>query len=231
MIIKTIEEVREYIQKDYWITGQSNNKSGYENFYINWEWNNRLLEALEQADSLSDKKILDLGCAYGQVVACMLKKGYDAFGIDLSDFAITEGHKEYPPLKGKTIQGSIHELNMYKDETFDFLYSQQVFEHVPCDACDELAAETFRIAKPGAILWAGLVLDLGNDYQPQGFNPKDPDKTHINLRPGSWWDEKFSKAGWLVDRKFDNKFRNHKLADGYSFFDEYGWHTISYIKD
>ena len=231
MTIKTIEEVRAYVQKDYWVTGQSNGKSGFENFHIDWNWNNKLLEALEQADSFSGKKILDLGCAYGQVVACMLKKGYDAYGIDLSDFAIAEGHKEYSPLVGRTIQGSIHELDPYEDETFDFLYSQQVFEHVPADVCDELAAETFRIAKPGATLWAGLVLDLCKDYQPQGFNPKDTDKTHINLRHGSWWDKKFLNAGWSIDKEFDNKFRNHRLPDGYSFFDHYGWHTISYKKD
>jgi ubiquinone/menaquinone biosynthesis C-methylase UbiE len=162
----------------------------------------------------------------------MIKKGYDAYGIDLSDYAINAGHKEYFPLRNKTIQGSIHELQTFENESFDFLYSNQVFEHVPAEVCNELASETLRIAKSGAILWVGLVLDMNNEFQPQGFNPLDPDKTHINIRPKIWWDEIMTKVGWQINNKFDNKFRQHKLIeDGYSFFAEYGWHSICYNKD
>jgi ubiquinone/menaquinone biosynthesis C-methylase UbiE len=229
-IIKTVEEVREYIQQDYWQSGQTKNCSGYEKFYIDWDWNNRLVEALEQAYDFKGKTVIDLGCAYGQVVSSLLKKGYQAYGVDLSDFAIQAGHKEFPPLVSKTKQGSIHDLSSYESNMFDFLYSNQVFEHVPGDVCDQLAKETFRIAKSGAILWAGLVLDLSSEYQPHGFNPKDTDKTHINLRPKPWWDDKMTKAGWIINDHFDNTFRNHRLPDGYSFFDEYGWHSICYRK-
>lgn len=228
-IIDTIKEVRDYVQEDYWITGQSNGKSGYENFHINWEWNGRLLKHLTQAFDLKNKKVLDLGCAYGQVVASMLKKKINAYGIDLSDFAIAAGHREYPPLKKRTVQGSCHDLNHYKDSSFDFLYSNQVFEHIPQQHCDDLAVETFRVAKPGAVLWCGLVLDLNGDFQPQGFNPSDKDKTHINLRTRNWWDEKFVAAGWKLNYKDDSRFREVKI-NGYSHFEEYKWHSICYKK-
>ena len=228
MPIKTIEEVREYVQREYWTTGKI---SGYKNFHIDWHWNDRLVDALEQVYDFQNKRILDLGCAYGQVVASMIKREYDAFGIDLSDFAIAEGHKEYSPLKAKTIQGSIHDLKSYASKSFNFLYSNQVFEHVPSDVCSQLAIETFRVAQPGAILWSGLVLDMGNKFQPEGFNPEDPDKTHINIRPKIWWNDIFTKAGWIIDNVFDQSFRKHKLSDGYSFFEDYGWHSICYVKE
>lgn len=230
-VISTVEEVREYVQEDYWQSGLTKNCSGFEKFFIDFHWNDRIVEALEQAYSFSGKKILDVGCAYGQVVASLLKKKYDAYGIDLSDYAIKAGHNEYPPLVGRTIQGSAHDLSAYGDNTFDFLYSQQVFEHIPAEVCEQLATETFRIAKPGAIMWVGLVLDINSDYQPQGYNPKDSDKTHINLRPKAWWDEKMIKAGWSKEEEFDKVFRGHRLPDGFSFFDEYGWHSICYRKD
>ena len=223
-----IEEIRKYVQAKYWKTGKI---SGYKNFHIDWWWNERLVEAIGQGYDLKNKRILDLGCAYGQVVAAMIKAGHDAYGIDLSDFGIAEGHKEYPLLESRTIQGSIHELNRYPSEHFHFLFSNQVFEHVPGELCDQLAAETFRVAKPGADLWAGIVLDISSEYQPQGFDPKDPDATHINIRPRAWWDEKFIKAGWVVNDKFDKTFREHKLPeDGYSFFKDYDWHSICYKK-
>lgn len=230
MTIKTTEEVRAYIQKDYWESGKTKGKSGYENFFINWNWNNRLTECLEMSLINKKSKILDLGCAYGQVVASLLKKKYDVNGIDISDYAIEQGQKEYPPLKGKTFQGSCHQLQRFEDSSFDFLYSQQVFEHIPASVCQKLAEETYRITKPKGLIWAGLVLDLGEDYQPQGFNPEDPDKTHINLRPKQWWDDIFLSVGWSVDDDSDKRFRETRLPDGYSFFEEYGWHSLCYKK-
>lgn len=230
MIIKTVEEVREYVQKDYWQGGVSKGKSGYENFSIDWGWNGKLVHCLNEAMPLRNKRILDLGCAYGQVVAALLKNGYNAWGCDLSDYAIEAGIKQYPQMKDKIRQCSGHDLSCYKEETFDFIYSQQVFEHIPADVCDALAKETYRVARPRAIMWVGLVLDISSDFQPQGYNPEDPDKTHINLRPKIWWDEKMTKAGWKIEKAFDKKFRGTTAPNGYSFFNEYGWHSICYSK-
>ena len=92
-----------------------------------------------------------------------------------------------------------------------------------------MARETFRIAKPGALLWCGLVLDVCSDFQPQGFNPADQDQTHINLRPRKWWDDKFVAAGWELAYEADDKFRKVTI-NGYSHFKEYGWHSICYRK-
>jgi len=226
--ITDIEEIRKHVQAEYWKKGSVTAPT--KDFYINWWWNERLVEALEQGYSLRNKRIVDLGCAYGSVVAAMIKAGHDAYGIDLSDFGIAEGQKEYSLLESKTIQGSIHDLSCYPSEHFHFLFSNQVFEHLPGHLCETLAVETFRVAKPKAVLWAGLVLDISSDYQPQGFDPKDPDPTHINIRPKAWWDEKFIKAGWVINDEFDETFRKHELSDGYSFFKDYDWHSICYKK-
>jgi SAM-dependent methyltransferase len=231
MVFKTIEEVREYIQKDYWEAGQSTNTSNYEKFFIDWDWNERLVTCLNEAFNLQGLRVLDLGCAYGQVVAAMHKHGYDAYGIDISDYAIEQGRKEYEPLKYRIFQGSCHELEPFSKKSFDFIYSNQVFEHIPGDLCTPLAKEIFRVAKPNAILWAGLVLDLAEEHQPQGYNPEDPDKTHINLRPESWWDNIFLNNGWKKDIHSDNKLRAVRLEDDYSFFKDYGWHSICYKVD
>lgn len=228
-IISTVEEVRDYVQEDYWENGHTKGVSGYEKFFINWDWNNRLLDHLEKVWNFKNKRILDLGCAYGQVVAAFRKRGLNAYGIDLSDYAIAAGQKECDLLEKKTIQGSCHDLSAFKNESFDFLYSNQVFEHIPQQYCDDVAKETFRIAKPGCVLWCGLVLDLNSDFQPQGYNPEDVDKTHINLRPQKWWDDKFTQAGWILNYEDDLKFRSIKI-DNYSHFEEYGWHSICYIK-
>ena len=95
--------------------------------------------------------------------------------------------------------------------------------------CGKLAEETYRVAKDNATMWVGLVLDMGNDFQPQGYNPKDPDKSHINIRPKEWWDDIMTSAGWKINKEFDDKFRATRVKkDGYSFFKNYGWHSICY---
>lgn len=230
-VISTIEEVREYTQKEYWESGKTDGVSGYENYSMDWQWSDKFVKHFNQVFDTRAGKFLDLGCAYGRIVASMLKVGVDAYGIDLSDYAINAGHKAYAPLVGKTKQGSCHDLSKHENESFNVIHSNQVFEHVPADCCDQLAAETYRVANPGAVLWAGLVFDVASEYQPQGYNSEDPDKTHINLRPKVWWDEKFLAAGWVLNEEDDNRFRAIRdEVDSYSFFEDYGWHSICYKK-
>ena len=116
-----LKEIREYVQEDYWERGVSKNLSGYESFFIDWAWNRKLVEAIKQVYPLEDKKILDLGCGFGGIVAAMLVQGYNAFGIDISDYAINQGHKKYLDLQETTFQGSCHDLYMFPQNFFNFL--------------------------------------------------------------------------------------------------------------
>lgn len=231
-LIKSLEQVRKYVQRDYWKSGISKGVSGYEDFQIDYWWNGRLLQTMDKAwGPLYDKKLLDLGCAYGQVVAVASLWGMDAYGIDLSDYAIEQGIKEAGWLKDRIFQGSIHDLSRFPGDEFDILYSCQVFEHLPGEFCGQLAEETYRVAKPGGFLWASLVIDIHEDFQPQGFNPEDGDDTHINIRPYHWWDERFLAAGWKKAPRIDRQFRQARTSpDNFSFFEEYGWHSLCYQK-
>ena len=95
--------------------------------------------------------------------------------------------------------------------------------------CLDLAKECFRVTKPEGVLWCGLVLDICNEYQPQGRNPEDTDQTHINVRPKEWWDDIFLSVGWEKNEEFDKAFRKTEVK-GFSFFKHYDWHSICYIK-
>ena len=123
MAIKTLEEVKEYINKDYWTSGKTKNISNYENREsFDWWWNLRLFQCWNQVFPVRGKCILDLGCALGEFVSAnLMAGGANAFGIDLSEYAIKQGHKVCPQLRSRTQVGSIHDLSMFKNNQFDYM--------------------------------------------------------------------------------------------------------------
>jgi len=225
--ITSLKDVREYVGEKYWEKGLSEKCSGYENASIDWWWNLRWLQCWNQIFPSRDKVVLDLGCGLGGFVAALLTAaGADAHGIDISEYAINKGHQLYEPITQRTSVGSIHDLSMFPDNRVDYIYSMQVFEHLPEDLTDTMIAEMSRVLKLGGQVWAALV--LGN-----GRSADDNDLSHINIHPREWWDEKCVAQGLVPDQDADRRLRNTTAGPdnpGYSYFKDFGWHSICYRK-
>jgi SAM-dependent methyltransferase len=69
-----------------------------------------------------NSKILDFGCGNGARVYDFRKMGFDAFGVDIKLDEEDEFLRVIPANNGYRIP--------FNDETFDYVYSNQVFEHV-----------------------------------------------------------------------------------------------------
>jgi len=225
---KTLEEVKEYVGRQYWEDGLNSGCSGYQNETINWWWFLRWHQCFNQVVPLRDRSFLDLGCALGSMVSVALAAGgCDAHGVDLSEYAIEKGHKLFEQITNRTHAGSIHDLSRFPDKRFDVIYSMQVFEHLPEELTSAMVNEITRVARDGALLWAGLVLGMGRSED-------DKDLSHINIHPKEWWDAKFLAHGWIVDDETDRQLRQSTCGPdnpGFSYFKEYGWHTICYRKN
>lgn len=223
----TLEKIEKILNEDYWLRGTEAGVSQYQNMHVDLEWNRPILDCVEAATgTLDGKTFLDLGCGFGAVVAVALERGASAFGVDLSAYAVREAQKQHPPLAGRLLRGSMHELP-WPAESFDVVYSNQAFEHLPGEYCGEMAKEIFRVCKPGAAVWVGLVLDETGEYQPEGINPNDHDATHVNLRERPWWDDRFLSAGFELAPEIDAAFR---AAKSYENYQKYNWHTLSFRK-
>lgn len=96
-----------------------------------------------------DAPILEAGCGLGAWVVSLSDRGYDIAGID-HDESVVDRLKEWrPSLKVRC--GDIRALPN-KDESLGAVISLGVMEHFE-GGCDEAMRETFRVLKPGGVLF------------------------------------------------------------------------------
>jgi len=69
--------------------------------------------------------LLDVGCAYGYFVELALKNGFDAYGFDPSQYAVS---KAEPEIKKRIHKGTLSDVS-YQKNFFDIVTMFDVFEH------------------------------------------------------------------------------------------------------
>lgn len=95
---------------------------------------------------------LDVGCSNGVITNYLAKYFNMVTGIDVDSIAIKDAKSSF-----KTKNISFFEMSgqkmSFKDETFDVVICNQTYEFV--DNQNDLAAEIFRVLKPGGICFLG----------------------------------------------------------------------------
>ena len=95
--------------------------------------------------------ILDLGCGAGQtLIACSLKPGVVACGVDVDEEALRYGNQLAPEIKFACAGG---EALPFADQTFDVVISRVAlpYMHIPT-----ALSEVVRVLKPGGHVWFTL---------------------------------------------------------------------------
>jgi len=209
---KVLIVTKEYIGKDYW-TGKT--ISNYSNPVIRSDIQYILSDAISRVDFNSG---LDLGCAAGYFVYLMNSKGKNFKGIDLSDYVISVGKKEFPSISNYLYNGSIHDLSVFPDSYFDLVYSQQVLEHLPTELVPIMVNELYRVCKPNTKLFLFLVIGYKDQI---GKSDNDVDETHQNLKTKEWWDCQFRSRGFIpIDTSYigDVSMNSSKLKNLHKIF-------------
>lgn len=135
-------------------------------------------------------RLLDLGCAYGFLVAEAREAGFRAFGIDASRFAVGQAAAHAARACGALVVGHAERLP-FRDASFAVVTAFDVLEHVPRP--ELLIAEAARVLVPGGLF-------VGATPDPLFFDRTEP--THVAERVPSWWLRTLEEAGFAASLRF-----------------------------
>lgn len=126
--------------------------------------------------------VLDAGCAMGFLVEELRKRGIQASGVDVSEYAISQVHESVAAF---CRAGSLTEPLA---ERYDLITCIEVLEHIPPAECDQaianLCAASDRL----------LISSTPGDYG---------EPTHLNVLPPEEWAAKFAAQGFLRELDHD----------------------------
>jgi GT2 family glycosyltransferase len=134
---------------------------------------------------IGPQTVLDAGCALGFLVESLRQRGVDAYGIDVSSYAIenvSESVRSYCRL------GSVADP---LPRRYDLIVSLEVLEHMQPDEARSAIANFCRHTDD--------VLLSSTPYDHKEI-------THINVQPPEYWGELFAQNSFFRDVDFDASF-------------------------
>lgn len=135
---------------------------------------------------ISPRTVLDAGCAKGFLVESLRDRGVEAFGVDISEYAISVVREDIRPYC--QVGNLIDSLPL---EKYDLITCIEVLEHLS----ESAARKTIRnlCAHTDDIIFSSTPSDVRED-------------THFNVRPQEYWIELFAACGFCYDHSFDCSF-------------------------
>jgi SAM-dependent methyltransferase len=132
---------------------------------------------------LHPSSALDAGCAMGFLVEALRKRGVDAAGVDISEYAISQVHESV------AAHCSVASLTEPLPGRYDLITCIEVLEHLPPAETDRAIANLCQAGD--RILFSSTPGDYG-------------EPTHLNVQPPETWAAKFAEQGFVrdLDRDF-----------------------------
>ncbi len=131
---------------------------------------------------LGPTSVLDAGCAMGLLVEALRKREVEAWGIDISEYAISQVHES---VRDHCRVASITEP---LPRRYDLIVCIEVLEHLPPGETD--AAIASLCANTDRLLLSTTPTDYG-------------EATHLNVRPQEAWSALLAREGFLRDLEVD----------------------------
>lgn len=152
---------------DYYLRGKEVGVSNYTDY--RWlpdatlSWAHHLRRALNIKEG---DRVLDVGAARGFYVKALRILGVEAFGYDISEWAIANCDPEVKPYMSNHLNGA----------KYDLIYSKDCFEHVPAEILRGLVKHLLSCTDRMFI-----IVPLAKETNGEYVHPKEEqDATHVN---------------------------------------------------
>jgi len=129
--------------------------------------------------------VLDVGCAMGFLVEALRQRGAEAFGVDVSEYAIQNVH---PAIQPYCWLGSVTKPF---PQRYDLIVCVEVLEHLPHREAEQAVENLCRHSDD--VLFSSTPLDY-------------KEATHFNVQSPEYWAELFARQGFFRDVDFDASF-------------------------
>jgi 2-polyprenyl-3-methyl-5-hydroxy-6-metoxy-1,4-benzoquinol methylase len=179
----------------YFEDGVRNRVSAYENY--RWMPERSIREASSIINNIKFDTVLDYGCAKGFMVYALRLLGKEAYGADVSQYAVKNCHpnvKDYLQVIENTEQLT---------GGWDLIIAKDVLEHIPKDLIPSVLSELRRRCKT---IFIAVPLGDGVRYRIREY---EMDITHIVREPEEWWLKTIVDAGFKI-KYFDYQFGHMK---------------------
>jgi SAM-dependent methyltransferase len=161
---------------DYYEHGVTTRTSGYENY--KYMPTRSFEEAIELNKMFPQGTFLDVGCAKGYLVHSLRQLGREAFGEDISDYALYNSHPRVRNFVSKPTT-----------KIYDNVICKDVPEHIP-----EADVPKFLSGIASRCYEALFVIPLG-DNDKFRIREYEIDVTHVTKKDEDWWIDQMRDAG------------------------------------
>jgi ubiquinone/menaquinone biosynthesis C-methylase UbiE len=121
----------------------------YGGYIYDGRWKPVIKRFIDHYKLTSESKILDAGCAKGYMVYDFVNAGIDAFGIDISEYAINCAPYQ---INDRLYYCNVKDMKMFKDKQFDLVISINTIHNLKEEECRKAIREIERIGKHAFIM-------------------------------------------------------------------------------
>ncbi len=136
-------------------------------------------------EDIQPNSVLDAGCAKGFLVEGFRKRGVEAWGVDISEFAVASVHESIRPFC------KVGSITQPFGRRFDLIISIEVLEHMQPAEGEQAIANL--CAHADDIIFTSTPFDY-------------KETTHYNVQPPEVWSREFARHGFFRDVDYEASY-------------------------
>ncbi len=133
-------------------------------------------------NDICPRTVLDAGCAMGFLVEMLRKRGVEAYGIDISEYAIENVHEDIRPFC--RVASVVEPL----DQDYDLIVCIEVLEHLTAREAEKAISQFCKHGR--SVLFSSTPYDY-------------KEITHVNVQPTEYWVELFARHDFFRNVDYD----------------------------